>query len=139
MGLTCYGIIGLSKCGVTTAINGIGSKSSLDCACSYTLPDPGLVTGYGCSQKAIFIMNYTDYLKSPDWQAFRKKVLSFWGERCAICYSKDRVEVHHRTYERLGQEMITDCLALCADCHKLHHNFSGHFLREVYTEVRGSE
>lgn len=29
------------------------------------------------------------------------------------------LEVHHRTYERVGRELVTDLLALCWDCHDI--------------------
>lgn len=44
--------------------------------------------------------------------------------RCQICNANDRqLDVHHRTYERLGREQIEDLTVLCHDCHDRHHNF----------------
>jgi hypothetical protein len=31
------------------------------------------------------------------------------------------LEVHHRTYARLGFEQPDDLIALCHDCHQDHH------------------
>ena len=64
---------------------------------------------------------YSEYLKTEWWQKIRKWVLIFWGHKCAVCNSSQDVEVHHRTYERRGRELITDCLVLCKDCHKTVH------------------
>jgi hypothetical protein len=79
---------------------------------------------------------YKIYLLSKHWQQWRLEVLAFWEHRCALCYSRENVEVHHRTYERLGNERLTDCIVLCARCHKLHTNFTGHFLAGVYAGVQ---
>ena len=66
---------------------------------------------------------YQNYIHSPEWVAKREKVLIFWGRRCALCNSPERVEVHHRTYDRLGQELLTDLIPLCDTCHERHHEF----------------
>lgn len=61
---------------------------------------------------------YQDYLQSFEWQIKRQQVIDIWGGRCALCNSGGSLEVHHRTYERLGNERLTDLLPLCDDCHK---------------------
>lgn len=66
---------------------------------------------------------YDEYIQSPEWQAKREKVLIFWSGRCALCNSPRMVEVHHRTYERLGHELLTDLIPLCDTCHERHHEF----------------
>lgn len=64
---------------------------------------------------------YTEYLKSNHWRSFRKKVLSFWNNECSLC-GAPATEAHHRNYNSLGKEKITDCIALCRNCHERHHN-----------------
>ncbi len=66
-------------------------------------------------------MNYQEYLQSEAWNHKRKVALMFWDNRCTLCFSPNRLQVHHRTYERLGQERITDLIVLCEKCHKIHH------------------
>lgn len=61
---------------------------------------------------------YQAYLQTPHWKAFANKVRAFWDCRCAFCYSAEPLDVHHRTYDRLGHEELTDCIALCHKCHK---------------------
>lgn len=78
-------------------------------------------------------MDYKEYIKSDKWKRIRAWILIFWDHRCAVCNSKESVNVHHRTYERLGNELTTDCIVLCDDCHKLHHNFTGNFLTEIHS------
>jgi 5-methylcytosine-specific restriction endonuclease McrA len=80
-------------------------------------------------------MDYQEYIRSDRWKETRQWILIFWNYRCALCNSRERVEVHHRTYERLGQELTTDCIALCNRCHKLHTNFTGHFMKGVLAGI----
>lgn len=66
-------------------------------------------------------MPYADYLKSPEWAQKRQRALRFAGFRCQLCNSPERLNVHHRTYERLGQELMGDLITLCNDCHSIFH------------------
>ena len=69
---------------------------------------------------------YHDYLLSSEWQLKRASVLAFWGGRCALCYSDQFIEVHHRTYVRLYHELLTDLIPLCNNCHGRHSEFMRH-------------
>jgi hypothetical protein len=71
---------------------------------------------------------YLAYMRSPAWRAYRA---AWWEEydrrnRTRACYCcgrlqtelKRTLELHHRTYERLGQEQYDDLVAVCGDrCH----------------------
>lgn len=59
---------------------------------------------------------YEAMLKTPRWVAYARDVREHWGNRCAICYAPGR-QVHHRTYERFGHELPTDCILVCDRCH----------------------
>jgi len=61
---------------------------------------------------------YAEYLRTPRWVGFSQRVREHWGQRCAVCNAGGPLEVHHRTYERLGKEEMTDVLPLCAGCHR---------------------
>jgi len=65
-------------------------------------------------------VSYAEYLLSSEWQARRQGALERAGHRCQLCYSKMRLEVHHRTYERLGHELPDDLVVLCDRCHERH-------------------
>lgn len=70
---------------------------------------------------------YKDYLSSPEWQERRKIKLAEAGYRCQLCNSPKRLQVHHRTYERRGNEAMRDLIVLCADCHgRFHDKIGGH-------------
>ena len=65
---------------------------------------------------------YQEYLKSDRWHKIREWALIFWGYRCCLCYAKDKIHVHHRTYIRLGHELLTDLIVMCEHCHFAHHD-----------------
>lgn len=64
---------------------------------------------------------YAHYLSSDHWKSFRKTILEFWNYSCCLCNSTKKLEVHHRTYERLGSERLNDCVCLCQTCHRKVH------------------
>lgn len=64
---------------------------------------------------------YAEYLKTYHWQGIRLKALRRAGDKCQVCASTDRLEVHHNDYARLGGELMTDLVVLCHECHKLFH------------------
>lgn len=66
-------------------------------------------------------MPYQDYLKTKHWQRVRREALERADGRCQLCNSPDHLEVHHRTYERRGQEEPGDLTVLCATCHSKFH------------------
>jgi len=66
-------------------------------------------------------VDYDEYIQSEEWfaRAYAAKVRA--GHRCQVCYSPDKIQAHHRTYDRLGNELPTDITVLCDKCHKLFH------------------
>lgn len=64
-----------------------------------------------------------EYLNSEHWLEFARIVREFWGNKCVMC-NKSAKDVHHRTYERLGNERLQDVVLLCRDCHDKHHEKS---------------
>ena len=49
----------------------------------------------------------------------RQQALNYYGAFCQACGSKKRITVHHKTYERFGNEKISDLMPLCWDCHNI--------------------
>ena len=66
-------------------------------------------------------MSFTEYQKTPEWGARRRNVLLRAGYRCELCYASGRLQVHHRTYDRYGNELLSDLIALCRSCHQRFH------------------
>lgn len=71
---------------------------------------------------------YRSYLNSPTWRTKRNAALKRANYRCSRCGSKRDPNVHHKTYERLGNELDSDLEVLCFTCH------NGHHLSESYAE-----
>jgi replicative DNA helicase len=64
---------------------------------------------------------YEEYRKTEQWQSLRGLALRRAGERCQVCNSADDLDVHHRTYARLGSEHVDDLTVLCHRCHSIFH------------------
>lgn len=65
---------------------------------------------------------YETYIHSPEWQEKRRVMLDWAGGRCQQCGYSEDLEVHHRTYDRLGSERLPEDLeVLCSPCHALLH------------------
>jgi restriction endonuclease Mrr len=71
-------------------------------------------------------MPYPFYLRTPEWRRTRAAALVRAGNACSLDVTHTRdLEVHHRTYERRGEELVTDLIVLCHSCHQLHHKAHG--------------
>lgn len=66
-------------------------------------------------------VNYRDYMHSDAWRRKARKVRKRAGYRCQNCGKKAPLEVHHKTYERLGHERMRDLIGLCPQCHRKQH------------------
>ena len=67
-------------------------------------------------------MPYADYLQSPEWRERRKQALDWARNACQLCNSpQEPLNVHHRTYDRLGAELPADLVVLCKKCHEKFH------------------
>jgi restriction endonuclease Mrr len=81
---------------------------------------------------ALCAMPYQLYLRTPEWRRTRAAALLRAGYACSLDVSHtEDLEVHHRTYERLGAELVSDLAVLCHSCHQLHHNEYGRPRREL--------
>jgi len=70
---------------------------------------------------ALHYAAYLEYLNTPQWRERRVRALKRAKNRCQLCSQKGRLNVHHRTYERLGSERPEDLTVLCENCHSSHH------------------
>lgn len=64
---------------------------------------------------------YELYLKTPHWKRIRDEALERAEHRCQMCNRGGVLDVHHRTYERLGAEHPMDVFVLCRGCHTAFH------------------
>lgn len=66
-------------------------------------------------------VDYGKYIHSQDWKRKRAKAIRHYHGLCSVCGSRNGIQVHHRTYKRLGHELMRDLRLLCADCHGIRH------------------
>jgi 5-methylcytosine-specific restriction endonuclease McrA len=64
---------------------------------------------------------YTAYLQTPEWFAKRQVVFHRANGVCEGCRRLPAVHVHHLTYERVGDELLFDLVAVCRACHQKAH------------------
>lgn len=64
---------------------------------------------------------HTQYLKSPEWAANRRKVIQRSQGLCEGCREAEPVEVHHLSYDHVGDELLFELVALCKACHDKAH------------------
>lgn len=68
--------------------------------------------------------NYREYLDTGHWQDVRKRYREskLNKGKCVVCERKDKpLDLHHKTYKRLGNEYLRDFIYLCRDCHEKTH------------------
>lgn len=68
-----------------------------------------------------YTKQYRAYLQSPEWREKRNRVMRRAGGRCEGCGERSATEVHHKTYDRVFDEMLFDLVAVCSPCHRKFH------------------
>ena len=68
--------------------------------------------------------SYQDYLRSEHWQNVKRR---YWRSKfkkcCYVCGKKGFLQLHHKTYKRIGKENLWDLILLCSNCHKELHEW----------------
>lgn len=64
---------------------------------------------------------YDAYIKSERWANKRAMVLKRCSQTCEGCGVRPATQVHHLTYEHLGDELLFELVGLCRDCHERVH------------------
>lgn len=73
-------------------------------------------------------ISYSKYINSPAWQDIRKKYLEKHPYDETILYKGKKVkatDVHHLSYQNLGNEKSIDLRAVCDDTHSILHTYCG--------------
>ena len=72
---------------------------------------------------------YRNYIRSEAWRKVRAR---YWKSKllktCYLCDASSNLQLHHKTYKRLGCEKLTDLIPLCDECHR--------YLHEKYKEAK---
>ena len=67
--------------------------------------------------------DYQEYISSPGWQIRKETYFNRHPRVCKICKTKDNIQLHHQTYERVGCERDADLVPLCEFHHELVHAY----------------
>lgn len=77
-----------------------------------------------CKDTGECVEKYDDYLLTKHWRSKRKEIIAERSgvcQKCKIKIPEGKMHVHHLTYERIGDELATDLMLLCEDCHNAIH------------------
>lgn len=79
---------------------------------------------------------YSLYTRSERWLRIKEKKFKQVGKICEICKSKERIVVHHKTYERVTYEKMDDLQILCRECHSIlpHDSYHVPFVDRIYDD-----
>lgn len=66
-----------------------------------------------------------EYMNSQKWWKIKQQMLSKYSA-CQHCNATDPLVIHHITYERLGNETLSDLAVLCRPCHETLHQKAGY-------------
>lgn len=64
---------------------------------------------------------YDKYLQSTEWRVRRDLVMARAEGVCEGCRSRPAVQVHHLTYDHVGNEFLWELAAVCKPCHDRVH------------------
>lgn len=68
-------------------------------------------------------LQYKEYLQTKHWELTKERFYNskqFTGG-CFVCGCQENLQVHHKTYENIQRERLTDLVCLCKDCHRMIH------------------
>jgi 5-methylcytosine-specific restriction endonuclease McrA len=61
------------------------------------------------------------YPMSEKWRVLRQRVFHRSRGLCDGCGVNQATQVHHRSYDHLGDEFLWELAAVCLDCHRRAH------------------
>jgi len=64
---------------------------------------------------------YNKYLDSQEWKNTRQKSLEHYNHICQGCFTETATEVHHLSYNHVGNELMFELVPLCFSCHVKAH------------------
>ena len=79
--------------------------------------------------KTIDRIDAIEYYQSEAWKNIRMMCLQMSGFICQRCGNAGKqiggikiLQIHHKTYERFGEEDLEDLECVCIQCHKKIHS-----------------
>jgi len=70
-----------------------------------------------CNDTNEICVGYINYLKSRHWTKISTETKERYGNKCQICGIMERLQVHHITYDHIGNEYPFELVPLCNKCH----------------------
>lgn len=64
---------------------------------------------------------YQKHIQSAVWRRKRSAVILRAKGKCERCHRWPIVNVHHLSYENVGNEPLSDLLGVCSKCHRELH------------------
>ena len=67
---------------------------------------------------------YREYLLSNEWVEMKLDLIQSRGCKCEDCNKPklpNKLQLHHKNYERIFNELPSDLILLCAKCHMKQH------------------
>jgi hypothetical protein len=87
-------------------------------------------------------VDYNDYLSTEHWKLKRTEVVRRYGYRCACCgeagTSRRGPDIHHITYDNMGDEPPQDLIPLCQKCHSLMHQLITMYEKKGFSWLKAS-
>lgn len=94
---------------------------------------------YKCNDTGETVETYSEYLKTKHWNNIKQQMYKKYRYHCCVCGWSHGIQIHHKTYERVGNESLDDLIYICKACHKLYHDnpdlFKG---KELVNSPRGT-
>ena len=110
-------------CGATTdLITQTATRDDLLCGLCQSMLADSVGADFWLLAETAPRTDYRTYLQSARWAHLRELALEHYGDNCTLCGRRDDVNVHHRSYDRLGHERLSDLTVLCRGCHARHHD-----------------
>ena len=80
---------------------------------------------YQISMRQQWFNRYSEYLNSWEWRNKRIEILKLDGKKCTVCDATQKdatLQVHHISYQNVGDENTDDLVTMCESCHKHVHS-----------------
>lgn len=75
-----------------------------------------------CKDTGEICQTYQDYLQSEHWKLLKQRYkASRLHQFCISCGTYENLDMHHKTYKRIGCEYLGDLTPLCRNCHTNTH------------------
>ena len=67
--------------------------------------------------------SYKNYLQSEHWKDVKRRFYKskLNHKKCYVCGRQGKLQLHYRTYKRIGREYLHDLIQLCGTCHLAAH------------------